>query len=532
MNGLGKKAYLTLILFLSAAPLCAQDANFHIYLAFGQSNMDGAGDIEAQDKQGVDPRFKNLSGVTCNTRVWGEWYAANPPLNSCNSGLSPVDYFGRTLIDSLPSEISVGVAMVAVPGAGIDLFDKEAYVDYKATAPSWMQGWINSYDGNPYARLVELGKKAKQVGVIKGILLHQGESNNTQRSWLDKVKKIYGDLMTDLNLDPTQVPLLAGEMVGKDEGGACWGHNGVIADLPTYVANAHIISSSGLAHKGDNLHFSSESYRIFGKRYAETMLTLLDRKPPVIVPAHRDSIFNGSFTEGSTGWTFNVWGGSAQGNVVNEEFKITIDSIGAEIYQIQLVQAGIILTQGKSYKVTFDAYSESPRTLELNVEQDVSPWTSYLDQTQQFNLTSSKQSFSHTFTMNAPTDSTGRITFNAGASVETLYLDNVKIETLSDSVVSNVLFSNNEVKLQLKNSQLFIHWPSSKDTQAEIKLFSIDGTLLQQNRYNLISGVNSIPLNVSIEQGSYLLMVKTPTLQIVRKISNPSFNSMIMTEVE
>jgi hypothetical protein len=38
------------------APTQAQDPNFYIYLAFGQSNMDGAGAIESPDKIGIDTR--------------------------------------------------------------------------------------------------------------------------------------------------------------------------------------------------------------------------------------------------------------------------------------------------------------------------------------------------------------------------------------------------------------------------------------------------------------------------------------------
>ena len=39
------------------------DPNFHIYLCFGQSNMEGNAAIEAQDRTGVDPRFKMMPAV-------------------------------------------------------------------------------------------------------------------------------------------------------------------------------------------------------------------------------------------------------------------------------------------------------------------------------------------------------------------------------------------------------------------------------------------------------------------------------------
>ena len=53
------------------------------------------------------------------------------------------------------------------------------------------------YDNDPYGRLVEMAKKAQQQGVIRGILLHQGESNTGQQDWPLKVKKVYERLLSD-----------------------------------------------------------------------------------------------------------------------------------------------------------------------------------------------------------------------------------------------------------------------------------------------------------------------------------------------
>ncbi|OUM57315.1 family 6 carbohydrate esterase [Piromyces sp. E2] len=264
---------LTTVFSVITETWAAPDPNFHIYLAFGQSNMQGAGTIENQDKT-VDKRFQMMATAGgCNNRRVGEWYDAIPPLAHCGGGLGPVDYFGRTLVKKLPQEIKVGVAVVAVAGCGIELFDKNKYQSYDM--PDWMRGIVSGYGGNPYGRLVEVGKKAKQYGVIKGILLHQGESNTGDPSWPNNVKNIYDNLMKDIGLNPSEVPLLAGEVVSSGAGGACASHNGVIARLPQVIPNAHVISSNGLGQQGDGLHFTSAAYRTFGERFAETMLKLL-----------------------------------------------------------------------------------------------------------------------------------------------------------------------------------------------------------------------------------------------------------------
>jgi hypothetical protein len=157
----------------------AQNPDFHIFLCFGQSNMGGAAHAEAQDSS-VDTRFQMMSTMDCadKGRVKGHWYTATPPICDCNAGLSPVDYFGRTLVEALPENFKIGVINVSVGGCKIELFDKENHSAYVEEAPYWMKGWIQNFGGNPYGRLVELAKLSQKDGVIKGVLMHQGESNH------------------------------------------------------------------------------------------------------------------------------------------------------------------------------------------------------------------------------------------------------------------------------------------------------------------------------------------------------------------
>jgi lysophospholipase L1-like esterase len=123
-----------------------------------------------------------------------------------------------------------------------------------------------------------MGKLAQKDGVIKGILLHQGESNTNDRDWPIKVKAIYDDLIKDLNLKAEEAPLLAGELVNADQGGACASMNSIINELPKTIPNAHIISSKGCASRPDHLHFNASGYRELGMRYGLKMLSLLGYK--------------------------------------------------------------------------------------------------------------------------------------------------------------------------------------------------------------------------------------------------------------
>jgi hypothetical protein len=264
-------------LLILTTKVFAQDPNFYIYLCFGQSNMEGQGSIEEQDKT-VDSRLKVMEAVNCSNlgRTKGSWYTATPPLCRCYSGLSPADYFGRTMVENLPDSIKVGIINVSVAGCKIELFDKDNYQDYVSTVTeSWLINIINAYGGNPYGHLVDIAKLAQQDGVIKGILLHQGESNTGDTQWPSKVKGVYDSLINDLGLNPDSVPLLAGEVVNADQGGICASMNSIIATLPQTISNSYVISSSGCTDAADNLHFNSAGYRKLGTRYAVKMLSLL-----------------------------------------------------------------------------------------------------------------------------------------------------------------------------------------------------------------------------------------------------------------
>jgi hypothetical protein len=279
--------FLTGILLLNLQAF-AQNPDFHIYLCFGQSNMEGQGTIETQDKT-INSRFKVMQAVTCSNmgRTKGKWYTAVPPLCRCWSGLSPADYFGRTMIENLPANISVGVVNVSVAGCKIELFDKVNYQKYTSTiTEDWLKNIIAEYNGNPYAHLVEVAKLAQKDGVIKGILLHQGESNTGDSQWPTKVKAIYNNLITDLGLNPDSVPLLAGEVVHADQGGLCASMNSIIAKLPQTLPNSYVISSSKCTDTADNIHFNSEGYRELGKRYARKMLSLKGIVPTVVEEFH------------------------------------------------------------------------------------------------------------------------------------------------------------------------------------------------------------------------------------------------------
>ena len=301
-----KRLFLAAIALVCALAVNAQDPNFQIYLCFGQSNMEGNARIEQQDLEGVSDRFMMMATVDDQERgrEKGKWYTAVPPLCRQNTGLTPADYFGRTLVETLPENVKVGVINVAIGGCHIETFLPDSIASYvEKRAPGWMKGMLAAYDNDPYARLVEMAKLAQKDGVIKGVLVHQGESNTGDPRWPSQLKKVYDNLMNDLGLQGQVVPLLVGEVVNSDRGGVCAAHNDVIARVPSVIPQAHVISSSGCTNAFDLLHFDAAGYRELGKRYANKMLQLLGYNVPQ--QSWRDVVFEPHIIHPDGRITFN-----------------------------------------------------------------------------------------------------------------------------------------------------------------------------------------------------------------------------------
>ena len=92
-----RKFFTAILAFTAVITASAQDPNFHIYLCFGQSNMEGNARYEDKDMEDVNPRFVSMATMDDTKLGWkkGEWHTAIPPLCRPYTGLTPADYFGR-----------------------------------------------------------------------------------------------------------------------------------------------------------------------------------------------------------------------------------------------------------------------------------------------------------------------------------------------------------------------------------------------------------------------------------------------------
>jgi hypothetical protein len=309
----GNKTYYKIVITMTP-PVVDPREKFHIYLAFGQSNMvgylgPGAGQNWVANNGFDTPPENFVVMAAANTtnrnpynRKMGTWYPAKPPLVRNGTGLSPADFFGRTIAEAVADQgIKVGVIVVAVDGCQIILFSKDKYVfkTYVRAQADWMRNQAVAYvdstlnsipttdfdtEDYPYQHLVDLALLAQEEGVIKGIIMHQGESggNLSGKTYAQTVRQIYNDLCEDLGFKQGELPFLAGQAVGNRIGTDINLIPGAFSDISN---TAFVISSAECTwwssdkpySAGDNetIHFSFDGYKKLGTRYGKKMLELV-----------------------------------------------------------------------------------------------------------------------------------------------------------------------------------------------------------------------------------------------------------------
>ena len=275
---------------LAASSLnAAVDSTLHHYLLFGQSNMAGGGSGIAFGTGGptdtvipadcdTTSRIKVLSFCTCSakysadcpkytqSRTTDTWYTAFPPLHICQEGISPGDWFAKTMLDSVREDIKIGLIPCALSGQALSVFVKGGS-GFKL--PTWAHPTLG--DSSPYAWMIKRCKQAQQTGVIKGMLLHQGESGPGAPTWNNMAKAIFDSLKKDLGL-PSTTPVVVGEL--RADNYAAFNRDAVDAFAKSYT-NCGLASSTGCAVQSDDgFHFAAAGMRELGKRYAIALLGL------------------------------------------------------------------------------------------------------------------------------------------------------------------------------------------------------------------------------------------------------------------
>jgi hypothetical protein len=176
-------------------------------------------------------------------------------------GVGPGFTFAR-LLAAVEPDVTVGLVPCAFGGTSLEQWDP-ASTQRDLYPPRSL-----------YENAIYRTSLAQASGTLRGILWHQGEANawnaaasTSTAGYADRLAALVARFRSDLGVP--EVPFIAGEV-----GHFCYEpHPGMITInqqinlLPGLVPACAAVSSEGLGHKGDELHFSAEAQREFGRRY-------------------------------------------------------------------------------------------------------------------------------------------------------------------------------------------------------------------------------------------------------------------------
>jgi hypothetical protein len=231
---------------------------FHLYLLVGQSNMAGRGKVSPEDQQ-AHPRVLMLNQA-------GQWVPAIDPMHFDKPavvGVGPGRSFGLQMAEADPS-VTIGLIPCAVGGSPID---------------TWLPGAFDAATKtHPWDDALKRALPALEVGTLKGILWHQGESDSKPElapSYEGKLHDLIARFRSVLNAP--NAPFIAGQMGQFAE--SPWSADKILVDqahqsLPQKVPFTAFVSAEGLNHKGDQVHFDAAAARELGRRYAKAFQAL------------------------------------------------------------------------------------------------------------------------------------------------------------------------------------------------------------------------------------------------------------------
>ncbi|WP_407690375.1 carbohydrate binding domain-containing protein [Salimicrobium halophilum] len=110
--------------------------------------------------------------------------------------------------------------------------------------------------------------------------------------------------------------------------------------------------------------------------------------------------------------------------------KTDITNAGNALWSLQLIQH-LAIVEGHTYEVTFDAKSNTSRSLMTKVSGGAERGYANYSGEKTFDLTSDAQSYSYTFTHNQETDLAARLEFNMGTDANPVWIGNVRVEDIT-----------------------------------------------------------------------------------------------------
>jgi hypothetical protein len=247
-----KSKNIILLLGLILTGFSSSQRNLDIYLCIGQSNMAGRATID----ETVADTLENVFLFTDNPNEM--WVKAANPLNKYSSirksleiqKLGPAFSFAKEMAQFQPDN-EIGLVVNAKGGTSINQWHPDSLF---------------------FKEAVRRTKLAMKYGHLKGVIWHQGCSDARKwDSYLPKLQYLVAQLRKELGDD--DLPIVVGQLSYDKPFRKSF--NEMLLDVPKSISHCAVVSSEGLSTI-DNTHFDTKSQIIFGQRYADKMIGLIE----------------------------------------------------------------------------------------------------------------------------------------------------------------------------------------------------------------------------------------------------------------
>ncbi|OXM87120.1 sialate O-acetylesterase [Paenibacillus rigui] len=230
-----------------------EPSGMKLFLLIGQSNMAGRGELTAGELTPVPGVWSLAADLT--------WKAAVDPLHYDKPEIAGVGP-GLTFAETIAAQGSqpIGLIPCAVGGTRIER-------------------WVGGAD--LYEAALQRARAALPHGELSGILWAQGESDSDDAECARAYEEQYFSLIRDVREDlgcGTKVPFIAaklGTFIRESDYPYTRYIQAAVEAAADRFPSYGWVSSDGLEHKGDFLHYDAQSARELGKRFAQRYLSMM-----------------------------------------------------------------------------------------------------------------------------------------------------------------------------------------------------------------------------------------------------------------
>ena len=149
-------------------------------------------------------------------------------------------------------------------------------------------------------------------------------------------------------------------------------------------------------------------------------------------------IYNGNFSSNLEHWQLILEYDAAGTGSVNDDGQLELNLLngGNDIENVKLIQEHIPLIQGCTYRLEFDARAAANRLINVRLERSKSPWDNY-SCTDFTTVGPQMRHYSFEFEMDDLNDYDARLVFSCGNCDIDLFLDNIFVSFITNSVDDN-----------------------------------------------------------------------------------------------